>query len=137
MNNDKKEIIRGQISEYSISISGYEIKDSTEINEIMLISGPADRITLEMTKEISGHYTLPDISDTFSGILYMEDKTSIHLRSIPEDEARKLILDYITENPGALTSEIVCDLELEPPLVLKILRSLKDTDLVESREIIV
>jgi len=49
----------------------------------------------------------------------------IELRVIPEEEAISLISDYVAKHPGRLTSDIIFDLELDPDLVLKILKKLE------------
>ncbi|MCS7365182.1 MAG: hypothetical protein NDF54_07090 [archaeon GB-1867-035] len=56
-------------------------------------------------------------------------------RRIPKNEAKSLIKEYISKNPGCLTSEIIEDLRLAPELVIKILQELEREGEIEARKI--
>ena len=51
------------------------------------------------------------------------------------EELEKMVYEYIKEHPGCLTFDIIRDLDLSPPIVLKILEKLKKKRLVEDREV--
>lgn len=70
---------------------------------------------------------IPDVE------LIVVAEEGIVLREIPEEEARKLILDYIEKHPGCLTSEIIENLALDPLLVGRILRQLEKEGKIEGR----
>ena len=61
------------------------------------------------------------------------EKKTIYLKSIPHEEAKEKILNYITENDGKWTSDIIFDLELEVDLVLNVLEELLEEELIEPR----
>jgi len=48
----------------------------------------------------------------------------IILRTIPKEEAKELIEDYIKNNEGKWTSDVIFDLELSTDLVLEVLDEL-------------
>ena len=56
----------------------------------------------------------------------------IVLNTLPHDEAKQIILDYITQNKGKRTSDIIFDLKLDPGLALSVLRELHDENEVEA-----
>ena len=47
-------------------------------------------------------------------------------RVIPEEEATEKIVSFVNNHPGARTSDIICDLGLDPNLTIKILHKLRD-----------
>jgi len=55
----------------------------------------------------------------------------IVLKTIPREEAKQKILDYIEEGKGKWTSDIIFDLELEVDLVLSILTELFKEGLID------
>jgi len=59
---------------------------------------------------------------------------TIEFKVLPREEAVKLIEDYIEKHPGCLTSEIIEALQLDPSLVVDILRELEEKGEVESRD---
>ena len=63
------------------------------------------------------------------------DETEIKFRRIDKADAKKKIQDYINNNPGCLTSEIIEGLLIEPGLVMQTLKELKRDDLVLSKDI--
>jgi predicted transcriptional regulator len=65
----------------------------------------------------------------------IESEEELEFRDISEDEARKLILDYIEKHPGCLTSDIIEGLGLDPLLVGKILKQLEEEGEVEGRSV--
>jgi len=54
---------------------------------------------------------------------------------IPIKKATLMIKDYVSKNPGCLTSQIISDLHLDPDLVLKILRKLRKSGELRSEDI--
>lgn len=71
---------------------------------------------------------LPDLTRGLRGVLLAENVPVIELRTIPVDEARTLILDYVKENHGAETSDIIFNLGLDVKLVLGILKELYERE---------
>jgi hypothetical protein len=57
------------------------------------------------------------------------------LITIPEDEAAKRISNFIREKPGSRTSDIICELGLNPDLVLSVLRKLKAEEKITGKNI--
>lgn len=55
----------------------------------------------------------------------VEPETTIELKEIPEEEATRLVQDYVDKHPECLTSEIIFGLQLDPDLVLRILNKLE------------
>ena len=58
----------------------------------------------------------------------------VEFRTLDKDVAQIEILDFIKQHPGALTSEIIDSLNLDPLLVMEILKKLKASDSVESTD---
>ena len=63
-----------------------------------------------------------------------EDQEII-LKTIPRDEALKLIKKYIDKNPGCRTSDIIINLEIDPDLVLDVIRTLRQRGEIRSEKI--
>jgi hypothetical protein len=57
----------------------------------------------------------------------------IHLRKMRKDTAKQLIREFINQNPGSLTSEIIEGLRIDPVLAIETLKELKQDDSVSSR----
>ena len=57
------------------------------------------------------------------------------LQRVPEDEAKKVVLELIKKKPGVRTSDIIIELGLEPELVLKILDELEKEGKVKGEEV--
>jgi len=55
--------------------------------------------------------------------------------TIPEEEATIRISEYVDSHPGTRTSDIICDLGIEPNLALKILRKLQAEDKIAGKQI--
>ena len=65
-----------------------------------------------------------------------EEKTEeTQLIIIPEKEAINKIAKYIDEHPGCRTSDIIFDLNIEPDLVLAVLRKLEKRKRIRGQEI--
>ena len=78
---------------------------------------------------------IPAPTETLTGTLTLDKDTPvIELRTIPTDEARALILDYITEHHGAKTSDIIFGLALDVDLVLSILKEFYENEDIEMVE---
>ena len=56
-------------------------------------------------------------------------------RVIPDEQATVQIEEYITKHEGARTSDIICDLGLDPDLVLRILCILQEEKRVRGKDI--
>jgi predicted transcriptional regulator len=56
-------------------------------------------------------------------------------RKYSEAEATNLIREYVSRNPGCLTSEIISNLKIHPDKALKALQILKEEKKVRSEEI--
>ncbi len=77
-------------------------------------------------------FKLKSLSEIIADML-KQKRESIFLRTIPKDEARKLILDYIEKHPGCWTDEIFMNLRLDPILVFEVLRELEKEGLIEGK----
>jgi len=112
---------------FDITIVNVDIQSSTDEGNQIIIQGPGEfEITAE--KDSQGNYTIPNFSDSVSGKLIVNDKSTIELREIPPEDARELILEYISEHYGAKTSDIIFDLALNVDLVLRILKELNEKE---------
>lgn len=65
----------------------------------------------------------------------IEPETAIELKAIPEEEATRLVQDYIDKHPESLTSEIIFGLQLDPDLVLRILNKLETDKKIRGEKI--
>jgi len=63
------------------------------------------------------------------------EKEVLKLRRISHEKAVTLIKNYIDENPGCRTSEIILNLELDPDVVLKAIKALREKGEIKSEEI--
>lgn len=54
---------------------------------------------------------------------------------IPEDEAAEKISAFINTNPGARTSDIICELGIDPNLTLKVLRKLQEESKIIGKQV--
>jgi len=57
----------------------------------------------------------------------------IILRDIPKEEAKELIAEYIKNNEGIYTSDVIFNLRLSVDLVLECLRELYDEGVIEGK----
>jgi predicted transcriptional regulator len=64
-----------------------------------------------------------------------EDEERTQLMTISEKEAIKRIKKYIDEHPGCRTSDIIFNLNIEPDLVLTVLRKLENRKRIRGQEI--
>ena len=55
--------------------------------------------------------------------------------NIEESTAKKEIQDYIHKHPWSLTSEIIENLRIEPPMAVKVLKELKNEGLAVSKPV--
>lgn len=58
----------------------------------------------------------------------------IILRELPKEEAKELISEYVKNNEGIWTSDIIFDLELDVSLVLECLKELNEEDVIVPKE---
>lgn len=65
-------------------------------------------------------------------MLRQEQQKAILLKSIPKKQARKKILEYVDNHPGAYTSEIFMTLKLDPRLVYNVLHELEQKDILRA-----
>jgi ribosomal protein S25 len=56
--------------------------------------------------------------------------------NIKKSTAKKEIQDYIHKHPWSLTSEIIENLRIEPPMAVKILKELKNEGLAVSKPVV-
>jgi len=56
-------------------------------------------------------------------------------RQISRDIAKTEIHEFINKNPGCKTSDIILNLNLDPTLVMEILKQLKEEDVVQSNPV--
>jgi predicted ArsR family transcriptional regulator len=59
----------------------------------------------------------------------------IELKTVPDEEAEKLITEYVKSHSGARTGDIIYDLGLDVDLVLRILAKLKKEEVLEDKAI--
>jgi len=68
-------------------------------------------------------------------IVRLPPSVVIKLKTIPKEKAKELIEDYIKNNEGKWTSDIVFDLELSVDLVLGVLEELVQEGIIEASDI--
>lgn len=111
--------------EIPIKISGIQNIDISSNDKDVIIKGSVDEIELNFSKTEHKSITIPDLNEPIRGTITVDPDTSvIELREIPIDEARALILDYITEHHGATTNDLIFELALDVDIVLDILKEL-------------
>ena len=88
-----------------------------------------ERTMLEIKRELDSR-----VDRIEEKLAELELGETIEFKVLPREEAVKLIEDYIEKHPGCLTSEIIEALQLDPSLVVDILRELEEKGEVESRE---
>ena len=59
----------------------------------------------------------------------------IILRDIPKEEAKELISEYLKNNEGKWTSDVIFDLKLSVDLVLECLNELSDEGIIEGKNL--
>lgn len=59
----------------------------------------------------------------------------IEPQTVSKKEAIKLIENYVRKNPGCITSHIIEDLNLDPPLVTQVLKKLEQEGKLKGKEI--
>ena len=57
----------------------------------------------------------------------------INPRNIPREVAKTEIHEFINKHPGCKTSDIILNLNLDPPLVMEILKELKQEEVILSK----
>lgn len=125
---ESEKMVKVELEEIPITISEFENIDVASTDNIVLITSKAN-VKLRFTKSESKSISIPDLSAPVRGTLRLEpDAPVIELRELPNEEARALILDYITDNHGAKTSDIVFSLGLDVKLVLGILKELNEKE---------
>lgn len=98
-------------------------------NNIGVTFGFNTYVEIYLNESDQKNITIPAPTETLTGTLTLDEDTSvIELRTIPTDEARALIIDYITEHHGATTNDIIFDLALNVDLVLEILKELNEEE---------
>ena len=126
------------LREIPIKISKIQDVDILSNDVGVTIKGSAD-VELHFAIGEQSEYkiiTIPDFKEPLKGTLTLDEDTSvIELRELPVDEARALILDYITEHHGARTSEIIYDLAISVDQVLDILEELREEEEIEPVDI--
>ncbi len=113
--------------EIPIELSGIEVlvMESNDLSVTLTVSINDAKMTFYQNDEKT---ILPDLTRGLRGVLVAENVPVIELRTIPVDEARTLILDYVKENHGAETSDIIFNLGLDVKLVLGILKELYERE---------
>ncbi len=124
-----------KLREIPVTISGFQNIDvfSTESN--VTITSNAE-VTLTFTRTESKNIIIPDLTEPIRGNLKVDrDTPVVELRKLPIDEARTLILDYITEHRGAQTNDLIFGLGLDIDLVLGILKEFYENNEIEMLEL--
>jgi hypothetical protein len=61
--------------------------------------------------------------------------STIHLKTMDREKAKREIHQFITKNPGSKTSQIIEKVGIDPELAVEILKELKAEDCVLSKPI--
>jgi len=129
---EKSEVtVQPILREIPIEISGFGNVDISSNDNGVTIKSSVNEIKMYFNTSEDRNITIPDLAEPLSGIITLDDDTPvIELRNIPIDEARALILEYITEHCGAKTSDIIFGLALNVDLVLGILQELNEKEIM-------
>lgn len=63
-----------------------------------------------------------------------QDEDVVELKQIDKQTAKKQIKDFIEKNSGCKTSDLIIKLELDPPLVIEILKELKKEEVIQTKD---
>jgi len=132
---ETEKTVTEELIEMPVTISEIEIEDylSTDIDITL-----RTRATVKMTfnKAGSKNFIIPDLTEPLEGTIKLDPDTPvIELRELPIDEAKKLIQQYVRENEGCRTSQIIIELALDPDLVIEAIHQLDSEELLESEDI--
>jgi len=124
-------------SKIPIKMKGINVTDVSTKANTMIVSGQIEEFEMSFsTKDLTSNYAVPDFSGTIEGILELSEETPIiELRKIPLEDAIEKIYEYIKNNEGCSTSDIIFDLQLDPILVVKALSELEKRNLIEGRDV--
>ncbi|MBA7633468.1 hypothetical protein ES703_41034 [subsurface metagenome] len=78
---------------------------------------------------------LPSVLEEYFSRVRTDEVEEIILRQISKESATEQILAYITDNPGARTSDIIIQLALDDEQVIQILKELQDGEVLEGRDL--
>ena len=67
--------------------------------------------------------------------LVIKQMDELVLKQIDKGEAEKQIQEFIETNPGCKTSDLIMNLELDPPFVIEILKELKKENIVQTEDV--
>jgi len=123
-----------RLKSYTLTLTNVNIEFTSDEGNQVIIQGPGE-VELVAERDSYGNYTIPNFSDSISGEYRVDSEDTVELRDIPLEEAMGLILNYINENPGARTSDIICDLGIDVDIGLNALKNLKQGGLVDSEEL--
>jgi len=59
----------------------------------------------------------------------------LKLRMVSDEVAKREIIEYVCLRPGARTSDIIEALELDPPMVIRVLSQMEEFGKLRSKEI--
>ena len=119
-------------------------KEEEETSVIQKVETEVKEIQLRITKKSSIY---PELNLLKNELINLKNRVEtlenqvgvteeeIELIKIPKKNAIKLIQSYIDKNQGCLTSDIILDLNLDPDLVLDVLKELEEKESVRGREI--
>jgi hypothetical protein len=110
----------------------------TEFNEIFVEKNTCDKICgkpIDELESIKEQMTLlTQRLDKVEAVSATEEEIQ-ELKLIPEDEAKEKISAFIDDNPGARTSDIICELGLDPKLTITVLQKLQQEKKITAKKI--
>ena len=125
---------KNRLKSYTLTLSEVNIESTSDRGNQVVIQGPGE-VELIAERDSKGNYTIPNFSDSISGEFIISSEDIVELREMPLEEAMDLILQYINDNPGARTSDIICDLGIDIEIGLNAFKNLKKRQLIDSEEL--
>jgi hypothetical protein len=119
---------------YNLSLENVTIRSSIENGDQISVRGTGD-IEITTSKNDEGNYTIPNFNDVVTGEYKIPEDQTVKLKEIPLEEAKQLIKEYIDNNPGTRTSDIICNLGIDIDVGLKALKTLKEEGFIHSKDI--
>lgn len=119
---------------YSIVMTQPIVQSVSVENETTAITGTTG-FTLQGTAFSGQNRVIPDFNKDIRGCMTLESKTVELESEISLEDAKKQILQYLTEHTHAKTSDIIINLCLDPALVIEALEKLREDDVVEGNDV--
>lgn len=121
---------------YSLVMTQADVQSVSVENEITTVKGNAG-FTIQGNNFSGQNRVIPDFREDIRGCFELnpDSKTTELECEISLDEAKKLILAYISTHAHPRTSDIIIDLCLDPELVVEALNNLREENKIEGMNV--